>query len=241
MIRIFLIALFAFSIEAAENGAGFDTANRLYEKGDYAAAAAAYQKLSTNGATSPALLFNLGNAYFKNGQVGRAVFAYRQAELLAPRDPDIRANLRFTLGSVPGNDTRVSRLERAMALLTVNELGVATTLALWLCFGSLALMQFRPQSKNSLKTYAACGGILALFLGAWFTQSATKNLFERRAVVISPASAARFGPLEESQISFSVRDGNELKIIGHKDNWLQVADASNRSGWIPSGDVLMLP
>jgi uncharacterized protein YgiM (DUF1202 family) len=38
-----------------------------------------------------------------------------------------------------------------------------------------------------------------------------------------------------------VRDGNELKLISKKDGWLQVADASNRSGWILKNEVLELP
>jgi uncharacterized protein YgiM (DUF1202 family) len=59
--------------------------------------------------------------------------------------------------------------------------------------------------------------------------------------VIAPTAAVRFGPLEESQVSFNVRDGNELKLLGRKDKWMQVADDSNRSGWIPENDVARLP
>ena len=42
------------------------------------------------------VVFQLGNAHFKSGQLGRAIAAYRQAEELAPRDPDLRANVQFT-------------------------------------------------------------------------------------------------------------------------------------------------
>lgn len=240
MIRLLLLVIFIFTASAAEN-ADFDAANRLYEKGEFAGAIAAYQKLANNHQASPALLFNLGNAHFKNGQIGRAIFSYRHAELLAPRDPDIRANLRFALGSVPGNNTRVSRIDRALQTLTLNELGTLTALALWVCFGCLATIQLRPQFKNALKGYAITAGISALLFGAWFTQSALTHTFDKRAVVIVPTSVARFGPLEESQVSFNVRDGNELKIIGQKDNWLQVADPSNRTGWISAADVAQLP
>jgi uncharacterized protein YgiM (DUF1202 family) len=47
--------------------------------------------------------------------------------------------------------------------------------------------------------------------------------------------------LEESQVSFNVRDGNELQLLAKKDQWLQVADASNRNGWIPASQVAQLP
>ena len=53
---------------------------------------------------SPALLFNYGNAEFKAGHLGKAIAAYRRAELLAPRDAEIRANLAFRPQSGPRRD-----------------------------------------------------------------------------------------------------------------------------------------
>ncbi|HEU0039111.1 MAG TPA: tetratricopeptide repeat protein, partial [Verrucomicrobiae bacterium] len=76
---------------AVDISSAFDAANRLYEQSKFAEAASAYEKLVQNGAVSPALCFNLGNAFFKASQVGRAIAAYRQAERLTPRDPDVRA------------------------------------------------------------------------------------------------------------------------------------------------------
>ena len=73
----------------------FDTANKLYEEGKFAEAAAAYESLVQSRQVSAALYFNLGNAWFKSGQIGRAIAAYRQAEQMTPRDPDLRANLQF--------------------------------------------------------------------------------------------------------------------------------------------------
>ncbi len=83
----------------------FDAANKLYEEGKYADAANAYDKLLTNGTVSEAIYFNRGNAWFKAGQVGRAIASYRQARLLAPRDSALRANLQL------GEDAARGRLE----------------------------------------------------------------------------------------------------------------------------------
>jgi uncharacterized protein YgiM (DUF1202 family) len=236
----FLMLIASVTVHA-EASSDFDAANRLYEKGDYSAAAAAYQNLVTGGNASPALLFNLGNAYFKNGQIGRAIAAYRQAEQIDPRDPDIRANLKFALGTVQGNDTRTSAIDRALNLMTINERGIWTALALWIWFGSLALGQIRPTLKIGLKTIVAGAAIFAICFGAWYAQGLIERATERKVVVTTSTAVVRFGPLEESQVAFNVRDGNELKLLGKKEKWLQVADASNRSGWIPENDVVRLP
>jgi uncharacterized protein YgiM (DUF1202 family) len=83
--------------------------------------------------------------------------------------------------------------------------------------------------------------IFAVFFGAWYLQGLIARATDRKVVVIAPTAAVRFGPLEEAQVSFNVRDGNELQLVGRKDKWLQVADASNRSGWILAGEVAQLP
>jgi tetratricopeptide (TPR) repeat protein len=242
MIRIFtLLFLFQLCAAARTPSADFDAANRLYEKGDYAGALAGYKKLADTRQTSPALLFNLGNAYFKSGQIGRAIFAYRHAQRLNPRDPDIRANLKFALSTVPGNDSRTSNLDRALELLTLNERGALTAIALWIWFGCLALGQFKTHFKGALRMFVVGAAIFAIFFGAWYAQGLIARATERKVVVTAPTAVVRFGPLEESQVSFNVRDGNELQLVGRKDKWLQVADASNRSGWILAGDVAELP
>ena len=103
--------------------APFEQANKLYEEGHYTEAAAAYQSLLDHGSVSPAIYFNAGNALFKAGQIGRAIYNYRRAEELAPRDPDIRANLQIArtqagtnTASAPGN-----RWTRWTGRLTLNE------------------------------------------------------------------------------------------------------------------------
>ncbi len=242
MIRLaLLLSLFGMTLFAADLPSEFDAANRLYEKGDYTGAAAAYQKLAQGPGASSALLFNLGNAWFKSGQVGRAIVAYRSAARLAPRDPDVLANLRFAMGSVPGNTIRLKPVERALRLLTLNELGALSALSLWLFFGSLAAAQLRPAWKGSLRTFTITSGVLAFGFTAWFGESLWSQKNDRRAVVIQSAARAHFGPFSESQVSFNVRDGNVLKVIGEKGPWLQVADPTGRTGWMPSADVLPSP
>src|SRR5438552_3976095 len=73
--------------------ADFKSANALYDAGKFAEAAAAYEKIEPKTAN---VFFNLGNALFRQEKYGLAVLNYERARRLAPRDPDILANLRFT-------------------------------------------------------------------------------------------------------------------------------------------------
>src|SRR6266404_4838400 len=114
---------------AGDVSAAFEQANKFYEQSNFTEAAAAYARVIDGGQVSPALYFNLGNALFKSGQIGRAILSYRQAEQLAPRDPDIRANLRFARNRVEGAEAQPAvGWRRLTAHLTVNEwTALATT------------------------------------------------------------------------------------------------------------------
>ena len=71
----------------------FTRAAEDFDAGRYVAAVQGYENLLSLGLPNAPVYFNLGNAYFRAGDLGRAVWAYRSAALRAPRDPDIEANL----------------------------------------------------------------------------------------------------------------------------------------------------
>src|SRR5262249_36809000 len=54
---------------------------------DYRESAALLESLLTDGFKNGAVYYNLGNAYFRAGEYGRAIAAYRKAKAFRPRDP----------------------------------------------------------------------------------------------------------------------------------------------------------
>src|ERR1051325_4488967 len=121
------IIFLASTALAADISSEFDSANKLYGQGKFSEAASAYEKLARSGSVSPAVYFNLGNAFFKSGEIGRAIAAYRQAEKIAPRDPDVRANPQFIRNQIQGPTLSPSRWQHSLATLTRNERGRAAS------------------------------------------------------------------------------------------------------------------
>ena len=79
-----LAAALLLAGSSAASEAQFEEANRLYETGQFAEAATLYRAVGTNE-VSANLLFNLGNAHFKAGQLGQAMAAYHRSLRLANR------------------------------------------------------------------------------------------------------------------------------------------------------------
>jgi len=223
---------------AADISTGFDSANKLYEQGKFSEAASAYEKLVESGSVSTPLYFNLGNAYFKSGQLGRALAAYHRAEQLSPRDPDVRANLQFVRGQVQGPTLAPTSLQRWLASFTVNEWATLTAVLFWLVLASLVVIQFRPDWKQPLRNFLWLGAVATLMVGtclvaAWLNRSASA------AIVVSHDAVIHNGPLDEAPGNITIHDGAEVTVLDTKNDWLQVRLDSNRTGWLKRDQVVL--
>ncbi len=241
--RVALFGLIAFlgalSCAAAEGLSHFDQANRLYEEGKFSEAASLYDSLLKAGRRSPEIFFNLGNTYFREGRLGRALFNYRQAERIIPRDPDVQANLRFTRERVTGAlSTSEAVWLRAVRYFTLDELTTACTLLFWIWAGLVCLWQWRPTLQPKVRTPGLIiGSLLGITVIVLIVAYSTSD--ERVAIVTGAQVPVHLGPISESQISYSATDGTELKALATRGDWLQVSDRSDRSGWVQTTNVLI--
>lgn len=219
----------------------FDDANRLYEQGKYDQAIPLYENLLSSGYYSAGVLFNLGNAYFKNGELGRAIFEYRRARQIDPRDPDLQANLRFARDRVTGGlSIQPGWADRVLGWLTLNEVAVMTAVLFWAWIALASVVRWRPGWRASLRAYSS---LLAFcfFVALGVLGLATRASGQNAAIVVTRQAVVRLGPLKESQESFMAPDGAELRLLARRDDWFQVADRAGRSGWIDSEDVAVFP
>jgi tetratricopeptide (TPR) repeat protein len=238
----FLIALiFAGNIFAADVATDFSTANKFYAEGKFSDAASVYKKILVSGSASPNLLFNYGNAEFKSGNLGKAIAAFRRAELLAPRDSEIRANLAFVRNQVQGSTVRESFWQNWLGNLSLNEWTIFAAIAFWLTFILLAAKQLRPAFASKLKSATWIFAALTIFSGTILGVQAANHFSKQTAVVVSANVTARSGPFDDAQNVFTTRDGEELSVLDRRDDWVQVADGSGKIGWLPAKLVEILP
>ena len=238
---ILFALVLAGNIFASDVMANFSAANKFYAEGKFLDAANAYEKILASGAASPNLLFNYGNAEFKFGNLGKAIAAFRRAELLAPRDSEIRANLAFVRNQVQGATLRESFWQNWLGNLSLNEWTVFAAVAFWLTFVLLATKQIRPVLAAKLKSATWIFAALTIFSGTIVGVQAASHFSRQVAVVISAQATARSGPFDDAQNAFAIHDGAELSILNRRDDWVQVADGSGKTGWLPVKQVEVLP
>lgn len=229
-----LIVLFGLLVSDLSGAGtdGFEEANRSFETGDYGAAIDGYRALLTNGQVSAAVWFNLGNACFKDGQFGRGIHCFRQARRLAPRDPDIRANLQFARQEVAGAFApETVTWEMFFRYLSPREWGWLTALSGCVLFGMLAAREHFRRARLALVWPLRLSVAFAVVCGIACPWAHAIWLDHGAAVVVAEKLDVRYGPMMDSQSAYQLKDGEEVRVIGAKDNWRQIRNTSGQVGW----------
>ena len=240
-----VILLVAAAAGAAENPqAIFFKGNSLYADGRYAEAAAEYERVLGTGVASANVYFNLGNAYLKAGDAGRAVLAYERARRLAPGDPDVRANLAFARaddasGNEPPRWTRV--VFPVAAVWSSDTLVTVAAAAWWVLFLLLAVRQLLPATRRPAGWAALVAGLVLALAGASAAYRLSTVDLRRTAVVVAPTTVAvRFEPTANGTVHFRAKSGTTLRLFGEREGWVQVARPDGLRGWVERDAVAEL-
>jgi tetratricopeptide (TPR) repeat protein len=223
------------AIDAAENpSAALSQANEAYVAGDYTQAIAGYQSLVAAGHRHPLLHYNLGNAYLRQGELGRAIASYRRATAGAPRNQDVRANLAFARKSARD---AVAPPEPPMVWRTIFAWHYALAPAeLWLALVVLnlvlwALLALRLWRRHEALTWAAAiAGVLVVACGA---SLALRSVAPSRVAVVVPREVeVRSGLRDDTVLRFKLHAGSEVAVREERDGWLRIALPDGEQGWI---------
>lgn len=215
-------------------------AQKLYDRGDYAAAAAAYAKLAADQPSEPAWQYDLGDALFKAGKLGPSVAAFERAYRLAPRSGDIRFNLSFALKRAgeelvpPGVPPAVYV---AFHWLSERELAGLHWLGCWLFLLLASAWVLRPARRDALGPWAAAALALWVAAGGWWGARAWLEP-AAEGVIVKTTAELRNGPGDGFSVSFTVPEGRRVEILSDQGSWLEVGVAKEGAkGWIKAEDV----
>jgi hypothetical protein len=198
-----------------------------------AAPAAASDSPATPG-YSAAALYNTANADARNGKPGLAVLNYERARLLAPNDPDIRANLRFVRASVglpAETETWFSRNARIAGPNTLSWLGL---LGVLITGTSLLADRFYSNRRLALRA-AAIVGISLMGLTICNVVAVWPTLHE--AVIVAHAAPARVSPISIGETLFSLPEAQSVTMRAEHDGFVLVQTGDGRTGWVLRADL----
>lgn len=98
--KIIFLLIALLSIIGNANGATVSEADSAYNAGDYSLAASIYEEVALEYGVSAQLLYNMGNAYYQEGDLGNAMLCYQRAKKISPSNKRINSNLKYLIGKV---------------------------------------------------------------------------------------------------------------------------------------------
>ncbi len=228
------ISLVASSVGTAQSNGQFAKANQEFASGDFDGATRDYEDLVRAGQDTPNLFYNLGNAYFRKKDFGRAILNYERALALDSRHPEAQANLRIARDEARSLELVPDRIERMVAFATFNDYAAAAVIAFWLsAFGIVALIFNSRRSRGLIALIVLALGIFALTgLAAWELERGKSG--RGLAIVTTDNTDARLATADTSNRVLALPAGSEVRILSQRGDWLYAALPNNLRGWLPA-------
>jgi tetratricopeptide (TPR) repeat protein len=220
-----------------QSAAQFAKANQEYATGDFKAAIADYEELVPSGQDTPNLFYNLGNAYFRQNNFGRAILNYERALALEPHHPEAQANLRVARDEARALELLPSRWERLFAFTNENQYAVIAAVAFWFGVFSIAVFIFgRRRSRSAIALSILSLSIFALAVVAVYRLSHGKN-GRGLAIVTGENVEARLATADNANRVLTLPAGSEIQIVSQRGDWIYAALPNNLRGWMPANSA----
>jgi len=218
----------------AQGDADFAKANQAYAQGDFKEAISGYESLIRAGQWSANVFYDLGNAYFRAGDFGRAILNYERALALEPHHPEATANLQIARDEARALEMQPSRLDRYLQFESVNHYSITAAVAFWIAAFCLAALIFAR--RRSAAMVALLLVMLLVFTGAifatWQLERGSKG--SALAIVIGKDVQARLATADTANSVLALPPGSEVKILSTRGDWTYVALPNSLRGWIPA-------
>ena len=216
-------------------------ANRLDQAEDFAAAIEAYEAILAGGFESAELHYNLGNAYFKVGDLGRAILGWERALRLDSGDEDARSNLELARSLTADAIEPLPRFWLLSAISWwVDLLPRAPLLLLvvggWMTFcGSLIVrLLVRDDGRRAMAGWTALSGLLVVVV--FGTNLVVRDLGigrSERGVILADVVPVRSAPSDSDNLTlFEVHEGTAVRIDERTDSWAEIVLDDGKVGWV---------
>ena len=242
MRRIFLVTLAIFSIStstfAVSNEELWIQAIDYYDTGEYEQARENYEKLIEREIISPELYYNLGNIYFKTGDLGYSIWSFRKALKLNPGLEQAKSNLEyvrtFNIDQIEKNGASfISDIWSFLAnLLSYNAFLLLLFLSWWVSAAILVIIILK-RNFTSWPYYLLMVSVIVAIFSATAAYSRIQNdRLAKWGVVINEVVDINDGPGADFNRIEIGHEGMEFKIISTRENSYLIELGNGLKGWI---------
>ena len=231
----FAVLFGAGSMLFAQPTAQFAKANQEFAAGDFNAAIEDYEALVRSGQDSPNVFYNLGNAYFRQNNFGRAVLNFERALVLDPHHPEAQANLRVARDEARALELIPDKRERLFAFANENQFVVAASIVVWLGMFSTATWAFNRRRSVLMLSILSLSIFAIAIVGAYELRHGKNG--RGLAIVTGENVEARLATADNANRVLTLPAGSEIQIMSERGDWIYAALPNNLRGWMPANSA----
>lgn len=218
----------------------WEQANTAYSNSDFPKAVELYTAILSRGEHSSKLYYNLGNSWFKQNRLGRAILNYNRALLLTPTDEDAQYNLAVANARIVD---KIERVPEFFLKTWVRDLSTSLSSNTWAMLGLLFLglglfgcILWLLSDRLSLRKLGFHGGILCFLLCFLFTSFGNyqrkRLLYNRDAIVMNLVAPVKSSPGAGSKDIFVLHEGTKVRVLERLDGWCEIVVSDGNKGWV---------
>ncbi len=221
----------------------WEEANRMYADGNYIDAAAAYEYMlqETNSAQ---LYYNIGNAYFRQNELAKAILNYERALRLKPYDKDVRYNLEFAQSRIIDNIEEkdaffISEWMTSLRNLLNESMWSIISIVLFLLAiaGAFIFAFSRNIALRKTGFHTAWLTLLLSLCCLGFSASLHhRDTAREEAIVMQGIVNVKASPDKSGTDLFTLHEGTKVKIRSTLTDWAEITVGDNR-GWIKMNTI----
>ena len=224
----------------------WNSANAAYAEGRWSDAVRDYEMISGMGLESASLYCNTGDAFFKEGNLPKAILYYERALKLDPSYEDARFNLSLMNAAIQDRIDPVPEFilkvwaRKACYLMDSDAWAVLFLVFFALTLAMVLLFIMAPSAGGRRTGFFV--GIVMLMCAAFslgFAAWQKKDYMSADdAVVMRPVVSVKSSPSAESSTDlFILHEGTKVRILDEVGRWNNIELADGRQGWLQSGDM----
>jgi hypothetical protein len=244
LLPIICVLIAAFPVLSAfgqdhQGGKGWEEifyqANQNYREGNFQEAAIGYQQLIRTGHEAPRIHYNLGNAWFRMNQLGRAILAYERAQIDMPRDADFNFNLAHARDQVV-DAISPSKGFFSMAFFWLPS--VSQSELFW-CFAILNLLLWAALLIRLFHRSEWLFYTFLLVLCLWLVTGLSLGMKwaqvhdDHRAVILKKEVEVLAGPHGGDTVLFKLHEGAIVEQERSEGGWRLIRLPDKKRGWLP--------
>ena len=231
---------------SAEHCNGIEAGAKAYNEGDFDRAVDEWRTCADNGIENSDLYYNLGNAYFRGGKLGFAIYYYKSALRLDPNNDDILHNLKYAQAMTRDKVEEDGEENPLLAGLFKAHHALSLKAQMWTLLGifwAIALLAVARRISRSGRTKnVLIGGLFALScVFGIIAMSAGYKVFvaetEITGVVTAKDADVTSAPNDRSQTLNTLSEGTSFEVLSEQGNFAEIRLGEKVRGFVKMSDV----